>query len=165
MCVTMQGFSPATAVNVYVNVAWVQAGFANAAPALAASYQVSDVTTVGTGALELKKQVRNVTQSGVFGINNQAKLGGTLEHLITYINNSASLVINDHNGVLHDVHQRPCLNKACQLECLPEKHAGRGGGGVFNWTNGGRFRRDPLQVHRPAEPGRYRQCVVSATVD
>lgn len=100
-CVIVQEFIPATAVNGYVNVVKVQADFTftNAAPSLAASYQVSDVTTVGRSALDLKKQVRNVTQSGVFGVNNQAKSGETLEYLITYTNNAASpitsLAIND----------------------------------------------------------------------
>ena len=97
----MQEFIPGTAANGYTNTAKVQADFVftNAAPALAASYQVTDVTTVGSTALDLKKQVRNVTQNGVFGINNLAKSGETLEYLITYVNNAASpitsLVIND----------------------------------------------------------------------
>ena len=101
VCVIMHEFIPATAVNGYGNVVKVQADFTftNAAPSLAASYQVTDVTTVGSSALDLKKQVRNVTQSGSFGVNNQAKSGETLEYLITYTNNAASpitsLTIND----------------------------------------------------------------------
>ena len=68
--------------------------YTNAAPALAASYQVTDVTTAGSGALELKKEVRNAMQGAVFGINNQAKSGQTLEYRITYTNNGASAITN-----------------------------------------------------------------------
>ena len=97
----MQEVISATAANGYVNVVKVQADFTftNAAAALAASYQVSDITTEGSGVLKLKKQVRNVTQSGAFGVNNQAKSGEMLDYLITYTNNATSpitgLAIND----------------------------------------------------------------------
>ncbi|MFM9426035.1 putative repeat protein (TIGR01451 family) [Variovorax sp. GrIS 2.14] len=101
VCIVMQEFIPATAQNGYIDTVTVQAGFTftNAAPALSASYQVTDVTTVSSAALDLKKEVRNVTQAGVFGINNQAKSGETLEYRITYTNNAAApistLAIND----------------------------------------------------------------------
>ena len=101
LCVIIQEFIPATALNGYVNTVKVQADFTftNAAPGLSASYQATDVTTVGSGALALSKQVRNFTQGAVFGINNQAKSGETLEYSITYTNNGAApitnLVIND----------------------------------------------------------------------
>ncbi|MFM9426038.1 putative repeat protein (TIGR01451 family) [Variovorax sp. GrIS 2.14] len=96
VCVIMQEFIPATALNGYINTVKVQADFTftNAAPALTASYQVTDVTKVGSSALDLKKQVRNVTQSGVFGVNNQAKSGEMLEYQITYTNNGASAITN-----------------------------------------------------------------------
>ena len=101
VCVIVQELIPANALSGYHNTAVVQAGFAftNAAPGLSASYQVTDITTVNSTALDLKKEVRNVTQSGVFGVNNQAKSGETLEYRITYTNNAATsistLAIND----------------------------------------------------------------------
>ncbi|MGJ7491360.1 prealbumin-like fold domain-containing protein [Variovorax sp. ZT4R33] len=101
VCLVMQEFVPATAMNGYSNNATVQASFdfSNAGPALGASYTVHDITTVSDSVLELKKEVRNVTQGGAFGINNQAKSGETLEYRITYTNNGVSpigtLSVND----------------------------------------------------------------------
>jgi uncharacterized repeat protein (TIGR01451 family) len=101
VCIVMQEFIPATAVNGNRDDATVQASFVftNASPGLSASYTVHDITTVSDTALELKKEVRNVTQGGGFGINNQAKSGETLEYRITYTNNGATplgtLSIND----------------------------------------------------------------------
>jgi len=101
VCIVMQEFIPATAANGNRNDATVQASFVftNASPGLSASYTVHDITTVSDTALELKKEVRNVTQGGSFGINNQAKSGETLEYRITYTNNGATplgtLSIND----------------------------------------------------------------------
>ena len=93
VCVIVQEFIPATALLGYKNTVTVQANFifTNAAPALTASYTVVDTTTVGSGALDLKKEVRNVTQGVItFGINNQARSGDTLEYRITYTNNGAT---------------------------------------------------------------------------
>lgn len=52
----------------------------------------SDMLTVSSSALELKKEVRNVTTGSVFGINNQARSGETREYRITYTNNGISPV-------------------------------------------------------------------------
>ena len=85
--------SPERAWLLIPNTVTVQANFTftNAAPALTASYTVVDTTTVSSSALDLKKEVRNVTQGvTVFGINNQARSGDTLEYRITYTNNGAS---------------------------------------------------------------------------
>lgn len=96
VCLVMQEFVPATAMNGHSNDATVQASFdfSNAGPALGASYTVHDITTVSDSVLELKKEVRNVTQGGAFGINNQAKSGETLEYRITYTNNGVSPIGN-----------------------------------------------------------------------
>ncbi|MET3514418.1 autotransporter-associated beta strand protein [Pseudacidovorax sp. 1753] len=74
--------------------------FTNAAPTLSASYTATDSTTVSNSALQLTKEVRNVTQGvTTFGTNNQAKSGEVLEYRITYTNTApsplSSLVIND----------------------------------------------------------------------
>ena len=93
VCVIMQEFIPATAANGYIDTVTVQATFtfAGANPALVASYTLTDVTKAGSGALDLLKEVRNVTQGIlVFGVNNQAKTGETLEYRISYTNNGAS---------------------------------------------------------------------------
>jgi uncharacterized repeat protein (TIGR01451 family) len=97
----MQEFIPANAATGNGNASVVQASFVftNAGPALSATYTVTDTTTVSTSALELKKEVRNVTQGGSFGINNQAKPGEVLEYRITYTNNGSSpisgMTVND----------------------------------------------------------------------
>lgn len=101
VCIVMQEFIPATAMSGYSDDATVQArfDFASAAPGLNATYTVHDITTVSDSVLALKKEVRNVTQGGSFGINNQAKSGETLEYRITYTNNGVSpigtLSVND----------------------------------------------------------------------
>ena len=100
VCVIVQEFIPANALNGYLDTVTVQADFtfAGANPALVASYTLTDVTKAGSGALDLKKEVRNVTaqiaQTAVFGVNNQAKTGETLEYRITYTNNGASPITN-----------------------------------------------------------------------
>ncbi|MDB5743499.1 MAG: conserved repeat domain protein [Polaromonas sp.] len=107
VCVIMQEFIPGTVQLNYSNDVTLQANFShgNASPALpTASYTLHDITTVGTSTLELKKEVRNVTQGVlIFGINNQAKSGETLEYRITYTNNAATpitnLMVNDTTPV------------------------------------------------------------------
>ncbi|WP_431123833.1 prealbumin-like fold domain-containing protein [Variovorax paradoxus] len=101
VCIVMQEFIPANAANGNNNQSTVQASFSftNAGPALSASYTVLDTTTVSNSALELKKEVRNVTQGGSFGVNNQAKSGETLEYRVSYTNNGTTPIsdmkIND----------------------------------------------------------------------
>jgi len=104
VCVIVQEFIPATAQPGYSNDAKVQANFiltnSLPAPALSASYTLDDITTVSTSALELKKEVRNLTQgAAAFSVNNQAKSGETLEYRVTYTNNGTSpignLTVND----------------------------------------------------------------------
>ena len=101
VCVIVVEFVSGSASLGAKNDASVQAAFtfANAAPTLSANYTLHDVTTVGNSALDLKKEVRNVTQSGTFGAANQAKSGEVLEYRITYSNNAPSqitdLVLSD----------------------------------------------------------------------
>ena len=92
VCVVMQEFIPATAQLRYTNDVRLSADFSftNAAPALNATYTLDDVTTVSSSALDLKKEVRNVTRSEAFGVRNQAKTGEVLEYRITYTNNGIS---------------------------------------------------------------------------
>ncbi|MFT4172637.1 MAG: hypothetical protein QM639_08780 [Rhodocyclaceae bacterium] len=102
VCIVVRQFIPATASPGESHAADVGATFDyfNASPALpSAIYTLNNVTTVGLTALSLRKEVRNVTVSGPFGISNQAKPGDELEYRITYTNNAAGvlthLVIND----------------------------------------------------------------------
>lgn len=92
VCFFMQAFVPASAVNGSSNSVPVIATmtFTNAAPLLTATYTVTDVTTSGTSALSLQKEVRNITTGGAWGTNNQAKSGDTLEYRISYVNPSAA---------------------------------------------------------------------------
>ncbi|MES3020814.1 MAG: hypothetical protein V4857_04435 [Pseudomonadota bacterium] len=94
VCVVVVESIPATAQNGNVNDATVQASFtySNTAGSLSASYTLHDVTTAGSTALELLKEVRNVTQGGTFGVVNQAKSGETLEYRITYTNNATGAI-------------------------------------------------------------------------
>ncbi|PIF73223.1 putative repeat protein (TIGR01451 family) [Variovorax sp. 54] len=96
VCVVLQTFVPGSATDGHRNDATVQANFVftNASPGLNASFAVHDTTTMSIMALELKKEVRNVTQDGAFGLNNLAKSGETLEYRITYTNNGATPISN-----------------------------------------------------------------------
>ncbi len=101
VCLVMQEFIPANATNGSTNHSTVQASFdfTNAGPTLSATYTTVDITTVSNSALELKKEVRNVTKNGLFGVNNMAKSGETLEYRVTYTNNGmtpiTSMTVND----------------------------------------------------------------------
>jgi uncharacterized repeat protein (TIGR01451 family) len=102
VCVVVKQFIPATAPMGANNKVVVQADFdyRGANPALSGRYTLQDITTLSSVALELRKEVRNVTQGVLeFGVNNRAKSGETLEYRITYTNNSdapiRNLAVND----------------------------------------------------------------------
>ena len=101
VCIIVQEFIPANAINGYTDTVTVRASFnyTNANPALAATFTVTDITTVGASTGEVTKEVRNVTQSGVFGVSNKAKSGEVLEYRLVYTNNGVSpvtgVVLND----------------------------------------------------------------------
>ena len=101
VCVVLHTDIPANATAVDLRNTTLQADFTftNASPALSASYQVHDVTSVSNEALALVKEVRNTTQgTSEFGVTNQAKPGDVLEYRIRYSNTTPSpishLVIN-----------------------------------------------------------------------
>lgn len=102
VCVILQESIPQQATAGSRNVAQVRAAlvFANTWPALTAAYFLQDVTTVSSAAVDLLKEVRNVSQSApAFATNNLARPGETLEYRIRFTNNAPSplrqLVIND----------------------------------------------------------------------
>ncbi len=105
VCVVLQEFIPAHALVGYSDKCTVEASFdfTNASPGLSASYLVNGTTTVSSTALELRKEVRNATKNGDFGLNNEARSGETLEYRITYTNNGATpiggLTVNDATPV------------------------------------------------------------------
>ena len=102
VCIVMQEFIPATAIDGYIDTVKVRASFSytDAKPALAlATLLVTDITSVGPSAGEVIKEVRNATQNGVFGVSNKAKSGEVLEYRLTYTNNGTSpitgIALND----------------------------------------------------------------------
>lgn len=102
ICIVVQQFIPSNASIGSKNLIVVEARFdyAGANPTLTSSYMLNDNSSVGDAALELVKEVRNVTQSSVkFEHTNQAKSGDVLEYRLSYANNAAvpirNLVIND----------------------------------------------------------------------
>ncbi len=96
VCVVVQQFVPAQAQIGHKNTLTVQAAFShsNASPALGTNHTVSDTTLVDNASLNLLKEVRNVTQGGTFGANNQARSGDVLEYRITYTNTTPSVLSN-----------------------------------------------------------------------
>jgi fibronectin-binding autotransporter adhesin len=101
VCFLVQQAVPigAAAGNTNVQPVTATLTFSNAAPALSASYSVTDTTTASAASVTLLKEVRNVTQGGSFGTVNQAKSGDVLEYRITYANNATTavnaFVVND----------------------------------------------------------------------
>lgn len=99
VCIYVEEFVPATVANGSKNDVTVQAAFTytNASPSLSASYTLHDMATVGSSTLDLKKEVRNVTQDTIagstnWGVSNLAKSGETLEYRVTYTNNATGAV-------------------------------------------------------------------------
>ena len=157
VCVIVQQYLPATAQVGYKNDIKVQAAFSykNATPALSSTYGVNDVTQADNVSLNLFKEVRNVTQGGSFGANNQAKSGDVLEYRITYTNMSSSvlstLTINDTtpaytNFVSASVGNMPpsltdCVKNtpanpspAAAVSCASNQPAGGSGAVVWRFT-------------------------------
>ncbi len=96
VCVVVQEFVPANAQVGDKNEATILAAFSlsNANPALSTQHTVTDVTLVGHVSLNLLKEVRNITQNGSFGANNEAKSGDVLEYRITYTNTAPAVLTN-----------------------------------------------------------------------
>jgi hypothetical protein len=97
VCFVMRQFVPAQAGHGASNSVPVQAqlSLSGAMPTLSASYTVTDVTTVSTAAVQLFKQVRNITSAGpgaAWTTSNDAKKGDELEYQVTFTNTSAAPV-------------------------------------------------------------------------
>jgi uncharacterized repeat protein (TIGR01451 family) len=103
ICLIQKEFIPAGTPLGASNIAPVTADFVytNASPALTTSYTRQDVTKVTNVALDLRKDVRNLTTptAPVWKTSNTAKSAETLEYRITYTNNGLTaindLVVND----------------------------------------------------------------------
>ena len=124
-CIVVQQFIPETAPLGARHRVVVQADFehAGANPPLAASLVLEDVTTVSDVALELKKEVRNLTQGSAFGIRNQARSGEMLEYRITYTNRGETpireLLVSDATpGYTHFVSAEAGTTPAGLSNCM-----------------------------------------------
>ncbi|WPB56498.1 Ig-like domain-containing protein [Xylophilus sp. GOD-11R] len=102
LCLVVQEAVPAQASVGDRNRARVRADLqlVNSTPALSARYELDDLTTVASEGVDLRKEVRNVTQGATaFGQKNEAKPGDVLEYRVTYANNTPvpvhHLVISD----------------------------------------------------------------------
>jgi len=96
LCLVLQEFVPAGLPTGASNLALVQAFFvySNAVPALTASATRQDLATTGSTALDLRKEVRNLTQSGSWGTSNAARPGEQLEYRLTYSNLAIEPILN-----------------------------------------------------------------------
>jgi len=173
VCVVLQQLIPPQAPPSSRNQIRLQAGFTftNASPALSADYVLDDVTTVSIQALDLLKEVRNVTRGATaFSMSNQAKPGEILQYRISYSNISASpitnLVINDTTPnfttfVSASAGVTPSGLTACSktdpANAAPVSCAtlrGAGGTGPIKWTFTGSL-----------APGGFGTVLFDATVD
>ena len=165
LCVVVQEFIPANAQAGYTDRRMVEASFVftNASSALSASYFVDDTTTVSSTALELKKEVRNLTKNGDFGLNNEARSGEVLEYRITYSNNGVTPIRRPH-GERHDTG----LHELCRLagrhdaghaDRVHEAHTGEpvacASGALRERTSDRRNGRHELEVQRATRARRY----------
>jgi len=97
LCLIQKEFIPAGAAQGASNYAPVQASFAYVGSSLPdAVYTRQDVTTVGSSALLLHKEVRNVSTPTMpaWQTRNTAKPGEILEYRITYTNNGPDPITN-----------------------------------------------------------------------
>jgi uncharacterized repeat protein (TIGR01451 family) len=140
-CLIVQEFVPANAPGGASNQATVTASFTytNANPALTGSYTRQDLTIVSDVALQLTKEVRNVTQTGPWVSRNSAKQGEVLEYRITYINNGiqpiSNLVVRDTTPAYTTFLSAACgalpANiSACNVTTAPAP----GSSGPVQWT-------------------------------
>ncbi|MFT4170962.1 MAG: hypothetical protein QM639_00275 [Rhodocyclaceae bacterium] len=160
VCIVVRQFIPATATLGEIHAFSIGASFDYANnPALpAAGYTLTDQITVGAVALSLKKEVRNVTVSGPFGVSNQAKPGDELEYRIVYTNNAPSaitdLAINDITPayttfISSSAGLTPAALGACSkntpanprpasaVDCTAGPAQPAGGTGALHWVFGG----------------------------
>ncbi|MEP7155783.1 MAG: hypothetical protein ABI905_08415, partial [Betaproteobacteria bacterium] len=107
------------------------------------TYTRQDVTTVGAAGgagLVLSKSVRNVTQGGAAGTNNNAKPGEVLEYIITYSNSSSApismIVINDNTPNYTNFITASCGAPlpAALTACTVSAQPAVGVGGNVQWT-------------------------------
>jgi len=97
LCLIQKEFLPAGAAQGASNYVPVQALFAYVGSSLSdAVYTRQDVTTVGSSALLLRKEVRNVSTptTPAWKTSNTAKPGEILEYRITYTNNGPDPITN-----------------------------------------------------------------------
>lgn len=173
LCVVLEQSIPIDAMSGAHNEARLQATFTftNASPGLSASYEIRDVTTVSTAAVQLRKEVRNVSQGvTTFGASNQAKPGDTLEYRVTYTNNTATavsgLIVNDMTPAFTTFSAvgagtTPPSLTSCQKSTPAGKTPvacaaaqGPGGTGALSWTFAGSL-----------EPGATGTVLFSVVVD
>ncbi len=85
VCILVKEFVPAAAVTGARDQITVTAAFV---PAVGSpvNYTRTDLTTAGASGMSAAKEVRNVSAGGVFGANNAALPGQTLEYRITFTN-------------------------------------------------------------------------------
>ena len=145
--------------------------FTNAKPDLTVGYQLNDVTTVTADALDLVKEVRNISQGVTdFGAINQARPGETLEYRIRFSNNAVApvrnLVVNDATPaytsfVSASSGSRPATLTACAKRTPASTDAvdcsavqTQQGKGVVSWMFDG-----------PLDPGATGEVLYRVTVD
>ena len=102
VCILVKEFVPAGAPTGAQDQITVTAAFVPAAGA-SSNYTRTDLTTVGASGMTASKEVRNVSSGGVFGTNNAALPGQTLEYRITFTNTGtatlSTVIVNDATPV------------------------------------------------------------------
>ena len=143
VCLILQQFVPAGLPAGATSLATLQAFFVytGATPALSASASRQDLTTVGLSALQLGKEVRNVTQNGAWGTSNAARPGDVLEYRLSYTNLGVEpiqgLVLRDMTPAYTSYVSGACtlpLPAGLSLCTLSAPAVGATGGVVWNFS-------------------------------
>ena len=146
ICLIVKQFVPTGAVQGAQNTTTLTAAFSysGAAPALAASQSVTDVTTIGqAGALVLGKLVSNVTQGGPAGLSVNAAPGETLQYSLNAVNhgtqNLTTLIVNDATPAFTSYLSAACpaTLPAGITACTVTTQPAVGGQGGLQWTFAG----------------------------
>ncbi len=154
LCLIVKQFVPTGAVQGAQNTSTLTAAFSysGAAPALAASQSVTDITTIGqAGALVLSKLVSNLTPAPPItaptppATSVDASPGHTLQYTLNAVNNGTesllTLIISDATPAFTTYVSASCPASlpAGVTACAVSVQPAVGGQGGLQWTFGGTF--------------------------
>lgn len=144
VCILVKEFVPAGASSGAQDQITVTAAFVPTVGA-AINYTRFDLTTVGVTGMLATKEVRNVSTAGVFGANNTALPGHTLEYRITYTNTGTStltgVIVNDTTPAYTTYvgASAGCPGLVTRTNCTVVNEPANATAGTIQWSMTGTF--------------------------